>query len=58
MSLEIRPSNRFSEQLRDKPQVDRVEHHANLQRPGAQIHPRALHSWERTGQQFGAWRSR
>lgn len=40
MSKEIKSQNRFADSPRDKPQVDRVEH-ANLDRPGAQAHPRA-----------------
>ncbi len=57
MSLDTKSSNRFSENLRDKPQVDRVEH-ANLERPGAQFHPRAQGGWERIDSKFSAWRSR
>ncbi len=33
-------SRRLADPSRDKPQVDRVEH-ANLDRPGAYLHPRA-----------------
>lgn len=41
MSLEIiKPPHRPIDLPRDKPQVDRVEH-ANLDRPGAVLHPRA-----------------
>jgi hypothetical protein len=40
MSKEAKSPNRFADAPRDKPQVDRVEH-ANLDRPGAQAHPRA-----------------
>jgi hypothetical protein len=40
MSKEAKSPNRFADVPRDKPQVDRVEH-ANLDRPGAQAHPRA-----------------
>lgn len=47
MSKESKSPNRFADAPRDKPQVDRVEH-ANLDRPGAQAHPRAA----RTG---GDW---
>jgi hypothetical protein len=43
MSNETKTSNRFADVPRDKPQVDRVEH-ANLDRPGAQAHPRAARS--------------
>jgi hypothetical protein len=43
MSNETKTTNRFADAPRDKPQVDRVEH-ANLDRPGAQAHPRAARS--------------
>jgi hypothetical protein len=43
MSNETKTSKRFADVPRDKPQVDRVEH-ANLDRPGAQAHPRAARS--------------
>ena len=39
MSNEAKSQNRFADAPRDKPHVDRVEH-ANLDRPGAQAHPR------------------
>ncbi|WP_298932453.1 hypothetical protein [uncultured Ramlibacter sp.] len=44
MSLESTRPDRPSEAPRDKPQVDRGEH-ANLERPGAQFHPRAA-GWQ------------
>lgn len=40
MSNEPKSLNRFADSPRDKPRVDRTEH-ANLERPGAQSHPRA-----------------
>jgi hypothetical protein len=40
MYKEPKQSNRFSDTPRDKPQAERVEH-ANLERPGAQAHPKA-----------------
>jgi hypothetical protein len=40
MLTEIKSPNRFTDTPREKPQGDRVEH-ANLERPGAQAHPRA-----------------
>jgi hypothetical protein len=56
MSLETKSPNRFADAPRDKPQVDRVEH-ANLERPGAQFHPRA-NGWQRTDNKITAWRIR
>ena len=56
MALETKTPNRFSDAPRDKPQVDRVEHHANLERPGAQFHPRAA-GWQRADT-VSAWRTR
>ncbi|WP_158307814.1 hypothetical protein [Ramlibacter tataouinensis] len=55
MALESKSPTRFADAPRDKPQVDRVEH-ANLERPGAQFHPRARAGWERHGQQRRGWR--
>lgn len=41
MSLQtLKPPRQPIDVPRDKPQVDRVEH-ANLERPGAVLHPRA-----------------
>jgi hypothetical protein len=40
MLTESKSPNKFIEAPSDKPQGDRVEH-ANLERPGAQAHPRA-----------------
>jgi len=40
MSLEITKSTRSIDLPRDKPQVDHAEH-ANLDRPGAVLHPSA-----------------
>ena len=59
MSKEIKSSNRFADAPRDKPQVDRVEH-ANLDRPGAQAHPRAARGtgdWSRQ-MQSASWPAR
>ena len=41
MYKEPKSSDRFNDTPRDKPRADRVEH-ANLERPGAQAHPRRL----------------
>lgn len=40
MSLDPKTTRRPAEVLRDKPPIDRVEH-ANIDRPGAFMHPRA-----------------
>ncbi|HSW18097.1 MAG TPA: hypothetical protein VLJ86_12785 [Ramlibacter sp.] len=45
MSLETTSRRRVIDAPRDKPQVDRVEH-ANLDRPGAHLHPRANGAWD------------
>ena len=55
MSLEPKTSNRFQDAPRDKPQGDRFEH-ANLERPGAQAHPRAGAGWRPDS--IPAWRTR
>ena len=44
MFKEPKSTNRYNDTPRDKPQADRVEH-ANLERPGAQAHPRARAEW-------------
>jgi hypothetical protein len=54
MLTESKMPNKFSDVPRDKPQGDRVEH-ANLERPGAQAHPRARGDWSRYTQP-GTWR--
>jgi hypothetical protein len=40
MLTEAKSPNKFSDAPREKPQGDQAEH-ANLERPGAQAHPRA-----------------
>lgn len=55
MYKEPKSSNRNSDTPRDKPQADRVEH-ANLDRPGAQAHPKAA-AWQRLDY-AAAWRVR
>ncbi|MBL0421385.1 hypothetical protein JI739_13580 [Ramlibacter sp. AW1] len=46
MALEVTERTRPIDLPRDKPQVDRTEQHANLdRRPGALLHPRAR-SWQ------------
>jgi len=56
MALETKSPHRFADAPRDKPQVDRVEHHANLERPGARFHPQAT-GWH-GAQKISAWPSR
>jgi hypothetical protein len=46
MFKEAKSPNRYNDTPRDKPQAERVEH-ANLERPGAQAHPKAAGSWNR-----------
>jgi hypothetical protein len=48
--------NRYNDTPRDKPQAERVEH-ANLERPGAQAHPKAS-GWSRVHDPVAAWRLR
>lgn len=56
MYKEPKTSNRFQDTPRDKPQAERVEH-ANLERPGAQAHPKAA-GWSRAVDPVAAWRLR
>lgn len=44
MHKEPKSPNRSSDTPRDKPMSERTEH-ANLERPGAQAHPRAGGGW-------------
>ena len=44
MHKEPKNPNRCSDTPRDKPMSERTEH-ANLERPGAQAHPRAGGAW-------------
>ena len=55
MYKEVKSSNRYNDTPRDKPQADRVEH-ANLERPGAQAHPKAK-GWTPVDY-AAAWRAR
>lgn len=54
MSTEPKSPNRVTETPRDKPITERTEH-ANLERPGAQAHPRAR-GWSRSSHPITAWR--
>jgi hypothetical protein len=56
MSTEPKSPSRFTETPRDKPVSERTEH-ANLERPGAQAHPRAR-GWMRSRDLITAWRTR
>lgn len=56
MSTETKSPNRFADTPRDRPMTERTEH-ANLERPGAQAHPRAR-SWSRATHPIMAWRLR
>ena len=56
MAKESKTPNKFSDTPRDKPMGERTEH-ANLERPGAQAHPRARH-WSRYTDPIMAWRTR
>ena len=55
MYKEPKSTDRYNDTPRDKPQAERVEH-ANLERPGAQAHPRAA-GW-RMHDAAAAWRMR
>jgi hypothetical protein len=44
MNKEPKSPNRASDTPHDKPMSERTEH-ANLERPGAQAHPRARGGW-------------
>ena len=56
MSLEPKSTNRVNDTPRDKPVSERTEH-ANLERPGAQAHPRAR-GWNYHADPVTAWRLR
>ena len=56
MLTESKSPNKFIDAPRDKPQGDRVEH-ANLERPGAQAHPRARNAdWSAYMNRATGWR--
>ena len=56
MYKEAKSTNRYNDTPRDKPQAERVEH-ANLERPGAQAHPKARAEWN-TLDAAALWRLR
>jgi hypothetical protein len=57
MATEPKNPNRISDTPRDKPVTERTEH-ANLDRPGAQAHPRAARDWSAYTDPIMAWRLR
>jgi len=57
MGSEPKNPNRINDTPRDKPMGDRTEH-ANLERPGAQAHPRAARGWNDYVDPAKAWRLR
>jgi hypothetical protein len=56
MPRETKSRSRDADTPRDKPITERTEH-ANLERPGAQAHPRAR-GWTQTPNPITAWRLR
>ena len=54
MTTEPKTPNRFADTPRDKPVSERTEH-ANLERPGAQAHPKAARSWSDCVDPAAAW---
>ena len=57
MSNESRVSKRHLDTPRDKPVTERFSEHGNLDRPGAQAHPRARVGWAHPDATM-AWRQR
>lgn len=57
MATETKSPNRVIDTPRDKPMTERTEH-ANLDRPGAQAHPRAARGWSDYADPAKAWRTR
>ena len=56
ISTEPKLPKRFADTPREKPISERTEH-ANLERPGAQAHPRAG-GWSHSHKRIAAWRLR
>jgi hypothetical protein len=54
MAKEPKITNRFTDTPRDKPVSERTEH-ANLDRPGAQAHPKAGRGWHDCVDPAAAW---
>lgn len=57
MAKEPKTSNRFADTPRDKPFAERTEH-ADLERAGAQAHPKAARGWEHYLTPATAWNVR
>ena len=57
MAMESKNQERNTDTPRDKPITERTEH-ANLDRPGAQAHPRAARQWRDYVDPVAAWRLR
>jgi hypothetical protein len=57
MATNSKHLERWSDTPRDKPVTERTEH-ANLDRPGAQAHPRAARGWRHHVDPIAAWRLR
>lgn len=57
MFKEAKSTNRYNDTPRDKPQAERVEH-ANLERPGAQAHPKAGRAEWKVMDAEALWRQR
>jgi hypothetical protein len=55
MPNEPKMTNRYNDSPRDKPIAERTEH-ANLERPGAQAHPKAARGWGDYTDPVAAWR--
>jgi|GEM_PF-1453558 hypothetical protein len=56
MANQSKNQDRWTDTPRDKPITERTEH-ANLDRPGAQAHPKAARDWRRYSGP-AAWRVR
>jgi len=57
MANDSKKQERWSDTPREKPITERTEH-ANLDRPGAQAHPRAAREWRQYIEPATAWRVR
>jgi len=58
MPTESKTPNKLADTPRDKPMCEHTEH-ANVERPGAQPHPRAARGWHSyTTDPVIAWRTR
>lgn len=57
MVKEPKTQNRFADTPRDKPIAERAEH-SDLERAGAQAHPKAARGWNDYVDPVTAWRMR